>query len=1027
MSGGSDVYGFGKQCCTQATWPEKHCMVRMPDTMEHLPLPDVRAGVMCRPKNGPTIVDRNGTGRSAAVAYAIRLLLVVVSGLTYWAISTLPAGADIEHSEHASFHVGAGAHFHFQDPDLAALRDYAQQAGLEQPKSASVRDSKRPHHHFDDPDLATLRDYGQQVAGDHPDTADMPRLRVAEADSAFDALRQFLRRGEQPDSAPKSNPAPRAAPPPPRPAAPRHDPPIVHGHFLGERTCLFCHAPEAAAFGKTLMGRVARTTHKGKLDCESCHGPGSAHVRAVGCAACHGEGGITSKVGIPSLIGQDPQYLVPAMKAYLTGQRKYELKKVLLSGLSDAELNSIAQHYARQPAARAQTPPVGDAAAGRSATASCSGCHGAQGISIAPAWPSLAGQDARYLADAIKAYKHGSRSKVIACAACHGEGGITRRPGTPSLVGMGPQYLVAAMKAYASGQRRNDLKKALLAGVSDAELNNIALFYARQAPARAQTALIGDPSAGKAASSLCVSCHGDQGGSVVPAWPGLAGQDAQYLAEATKAYKQGSRSKVVACAACHGEGGISKLPGIPSLAGLMPQYLVGAMEDYVAGQRKHELKKALFTGMTAAELNDIAQYYAAQPSARASTPLVGNPSAGQAASAVCAGCHGAQGISTNPEWPSLAGQDAKYFADAMKAYKNGSRDDAVMKRLAVGLDERTINDLASYYATLTPAPPSVPRVAGKRDPVLAANRLVAALDERTINNIASHFASLAPAPPPGTQNAPAGREPVVVRNGLVAFLDDRAINNVASYYASLRPAQPESVRRAPGGREPALVRTAERIDGRSVGGIISFRKDDPSRRVEDNNAMCLSCHERGGQTYWSGSVHETRAVACTECHTVMVPVSRKFALKTKTEPETCFQCHKDQRAKIFRSAHMPIREGKVTCSNCHNPHGSATEALLTENSINDNCYKCHAEKRGPFLFEHAPVRQNCLSCHDAHGSNTEYMLKVSRPRLCAECHGFGHGGLTSGPRSVETFGRSCQNCHTAVHGSNSPSGPLLQR
>ena len=197
--------------------------------------------------------------------------------------------------------------------------------------------------------------------------------------------------------------------------------------------------------------------------------------------------------------------------------------------------------------------------------------------------------------------------------------------------------------------------------------------------------------------------------------------------------------------------------------------------------------------------------------------------------------------------------------------------------------------------------------------------------------------------------------------------------------------------------------------------------------MEDNNAICLTCHERGGQTYWSGSVHETRAVACTECHTVMVPVSRKFALKTKTELETCFQCHKDQRAKIFRSAHMPIREGKVTCSNCHNPHGSASEALLTENSINDNCYKCHAEKRGPFLFEHAPVRQNCLSCHDPHGTNTEYMLKVSRPRLCAECHGFGHGGLTSGPRSVETFGRSCQNCHTAIHGSNSPSGPLLQR
>jgi DmsE family decaheme c-type cytochrome len=963
---------------------------------------------MYRLANGPTIFDRNGTGRSAAVAYAIRLLLVIFSGLTYWAISTLPAGADIEHANRAGFHFGDGASFHFRDPDLAALRDYA-----------------------------------QQIADHDSGPASRPQLRVAEADSAFEALREFLRkRAQPPDSAPSdaTNPPagappsrPRAAPSPPTPSPPKaaappmHGRPMIDAHFLGANTCLSCHAPEAASFAKTLMGRINRTTHKGKLDCESCHGPASAHVRAVGCAACHGEGGISSKPGIPSLVGQDPQYSVPAMKAYVTGQRKHDLMRLVLAGVSEAELHNIALYYARQPAARAQTPPVGDASAGRSATASCSGCHGAQGVTVYPGWPSLAGQDAQYLADVIRGYKRGSRNKTISCAGCHGENGISTRPGMPSLAGQDPQYFVPAMKAYAAGQRKHELMRVLVSGVNETELNNMALFYAGQTPARAQTPLVGDPSAGRTAAALCASCHGEQGGSVVPAWPGLAGQDSQYLADVTKAYKHGSRSKVVACAGCHGEGGISKSPGIPSLAGLMPQYLVAAMEDYVAGDRKHELKKALFTGMSAAELNDIAQYYAAQPTARAPTPAVGNPSAGQAVSAVCAGCHGAQGISTNPEWPSLAGQDARYTADALRSYKNGSRTDAVMKRLVAGLDDRTINDMASYYATLAPAPPSAQRVAGKRDPVVVSNRLVAALDDRTINNIASYFASLSPAQSAAARGASGRREPAVVRNGLVAGLDERTVNNVASYYASLRPAQPASARNARSGPDPILVHTVRSHDGSSVGGIISFRKDDPSRRVEDNNAICLACHERGDQTYWNGSVHESRAVACTECHTVMVPVSRKFALKTKTELETCFQCHKDQRAKIFRSAHMPIREGKVTCTNCHNPHGSATEALLKENSINDNCYKCHAEKRGPFLFEHAPVRQNCLSCHDPHGTNTEYMLKVSRPRLCAECHGFGHGGLTQGPRSVETFGRSCQNCHTAIHGSNSPSGPLLQR
>jgi DmsE family decaheme c-type cytochrome len=214
--------------------------------------------------------------------------------------------------------------------------------------------------------------------------------------------------------------------------------------------------------------------------------------------------------------------------------------------------------------------------------------------------------------------------------------------------------------------------------------------------------------------------------------------------------------------------------------------------------------------------------------------------------------------------------------------------------------------------------------------------------------------------------------------------------------------------------------------GRGVGGIISFRTDDTSRSVEENNGICLACHEKGQRTYWRGSIHQTRDVACTSCHTIMKSVSLKYQLKTVSEPDTCFQCHKDRRAQMFRSSHMPLREGKITCSDCHNPHGSATEALLKEDSINDNCYKCHAEKRGPFLFEHAPVRENCLNCHDPHGSINEYSLKLSRPRLCFECHGFGHGP-TAGINSPYTMGRSCQNCHTQIHGTNSPAGGALQR
>jgi DmsE family decaheme c-type cytochrome len=215
-------------------------------------------------------------------------------------------------------------------------------------------------------------------------------------------------------------------------------------------------------------------------------------------------------------------------------------------------------------------------------------------------------------------------------------------------------------------------------------------------------------------------------------------------------------------------------------------------------------------------------------------------------------------------------------------------------------------------------------------------------------------------------------------------------------------------------------------DNGAAGDIIAFRKDSP-RPVEERNAICLSCHEHGDRTNWQGSTHETRGIACTNCHQLMEKVSVKHQLVKSTEAETCFQCHKDRRAQFVRSNHMPVQNGAMTCSSCHNPHGSATDKLLREASINETCYKCHADKRGPFLWEHEPVRDNCLNCHEAHGTVNEYMLKVQRPRLCSLCHqGVGHG-MPGNPAIIQSMNRSCQNCHTKVHGSNSPAGMLFQR
>ncbi len=217
--------------------------------------------------------------------------------------------------------------------------------------------------------------------------------------------------------------------------------------------------------------------------------------------------------------------------------------------------------------------------------------------------------------------------------------------------------------------------------------------------------------------------------------------------------------------------------------------------------------------------------------------------------------------------------------------------------------------------------------------------------------------------------------------------------------------------------------------GRGVGNMITFRFDDQRHTPEEYNAICLSCHEKGERTLWRGSTHETRGLMCTNCHTVMVNVTPKFQLAKLTEMDTCFQCHKNKRAEIWRSSHMPVREGKMTCSSCHNPHGSYSEALLKETTVNDNCYKCHAEKRGPFLWEHAPVRENCTNCHDPHGSVNDFLLKISRPRLCQQCHAnlTGHPGNPRNPLSVYAINRECQNCHSQHHGSNSPSGSRFLR
>jgi DmsE family decaheme c-type cytochrome len=171
-------------------------------------------------------------------------------------------------------------------------------------------------------------------------------------------------------------------------------------------------------------------------------------------------------------------------------------------------------------------------------------------------------------------------------------------------------------------------------------------------------------------------------------------------------------------------------------------------------------------------------------------------------------------------------------------------------------------------------------------------------------------------------------------------------------------------------------------------------------------------------------------------------------LNKVTQPEVCFTCHKDQRAQLHRISTHPVLAGKMGCSDCHNPHGSTGPKLLIKNSINETCLTCHDEKRGPFLWEHQPVSDDCTNCHTPHGSNNEPLLKARLPWLCQDCHSGDHarsvysganlaGGAVTSVNGTKPFqnqapnaqivGRDCLNCHSLVHGSNSPAGAKFQR
>jgi DmsE family decaheme c-type cytochrome len=232
----------------------------------------------------------------------------------------------------------------------------------------------------------------------------------------------------------------------------------------------------------------------------------------------------------------------------------------------------------------------------------------------------------------------------------------------------------------------------------------------------------------------------------------------------------------------------------------------------------------------------------------------------------------------------------------------------------------------------------------------------------------------------------------------------------------------------PGGAHSCRVRS-----GQPRPAILTFGPGSKAS-AESQNKSCLGCHGGAVQDAWHGGEHERAGVACADCHRVHTRHDEVRSMDRQAA--VCFDCHARQRAEVSKPFHHPVEGNAMNCVSCHSPHGSSNDFQLRRASLNDTCYDCHAEKRGPYLWEHAPVTEDCSNCHVAHGSSQPALLGMRAPLLCQQCHSqAGHPSFAYGPDNLPGAGPpssylvagSCLNCHSQVHGSNHPSGSRLTR
>ncbi len=440
---------------------------------------------------------------------------------------------------------------------------------------------------------------------------------------------------------------------------------------------------------------------------------------AVGCIECHGEDGAKTARDTPYIGGQSADYLAASMGGYRDGSRKHEAMRVAVAMLNKQDLADLAAYYAGQSAA-----------------------WKGSGVGVKAEGPKISRPDPKSVA--------AGRELARPCAGCHGKDGISERSEYPSLAGLPEAYLRDATRAYLKGSRK-DRYMAMFKALTEREIGNLAAYYSSLKPKRLPLPVNGNATAGKARSGGCAGCHGADGNSLSPTMPSLTGQSSEYLAKAIADYRDGRRRSTMmkgavarlsnrdiqdlaayyasqqavktgvraarpgqdflgegaylaaSCDGCHGKNGNSSMVGVPSLTGLSAHYLVKATREYRDDVRKHVVMQGMVSTLGDLDIEKVSFHYAVQKPEPVRKSFQGDAAQGEKLAGQCDACHGKQGVSTDPNAPSIAGQDPAYLASALAEYASGVRKAGAMESPAAALKKQDMADLAAYYALQTPA------------------------------------------------------------------------------------------------------------------------------------------------------------------------------------------------------------------------------------------------------------------------------------------------------------------------------------